>query len=87
MLTIEIKDSAIIITLPLDVIDVAFRGMQDINSWQDKWTISDIELAAKSIVLALKYEDEEGTTLVHKMFDQAFEEALESGGEGFGELK
>lgn len=37
---------------------------------------------AKSVVEELTREDEDGTTVVHKMFDTAFEQVLEDGADG-----
>lgn len=44
--------------------------------------ITDEDAFAKAIVTELRCEEEDGTTLVHRMFDKAAERAVESGCEG-----
>ena len=48
-------------------------------------TITDPLTAAKEIARELKREEEDGTTLVHKLLDKAAMDAYENGGEGFAE--
>ncbi|MDG3444629.1 hypothetical protein [Nitrospirillum amazonense] len=49
------------------------------------YLIKDKAEASKSILRALLREKEDGTTLVHEMFDQAINDAIESGDDGFEE--
>lgn len=52
----------------------------------DALIVEDQDAFAEAIRQALEHEEEDGTTLVHKMFDDAFRYAVEQGFEGF-ELK
>lgn len=88
-LTVCIEDGAITVRLPLDTLAVAFRASDVAH---DMWAESDMVTAplvtdpaafAKAVVAALCEEvDETGLTLPMKMFDAAFEAAIESGAEG-----
>lgn len=44
--------------------------------------ITDPKVFAKEVLHTLRREEEDGTTLVHEMFDKAIEEAVEQGAEG-----
>lgn len=54
-------------------------------NWPFEYIVTDVNLAAKSIVNALNVEEENGTTPIHRMIDYAAEYALEQGYEGFDE--
>ncbi|TIW54190.1 MAG: hypothetical protein E5V54_22730 [Mesorhizobium sp.] len=43
--------------------------------------IKDPKIFAKEVLRTLRSEEEDGTTLVHEMFDKAIEEAVEQGAE------
>lgn len=71
------------------VIRVAISELQLILEanpvWPDEYVITDVDEAAKSIVAALNEEEEDGTTVIHRAFDEAGVFALEQGYDGFGE--
>lgn len=71
------------------VIRVAISELQLILEanpvWPDEYVITDVDEAAKSIVDALNEEEEDGTTVIHRAFDEAGVFALEQGYDGFGE--
>lgn len=55
------------------------------NDAKDEWEypkVTDPDVFAKEVVRELLQEEEDGTTLVHKMFDAAINEAIENGAEG-----
>lgn len=54
-------------------------------AWSDEFVVSDVGEAARSIVRRLNEEEEDGTTLIHRAIDQAAENALEQGDDGFDE--
>lgn len=54
-------------------------------NWPDGFVINAVGEAARSIVHRLNDEEEDGTTLLHRAIDQAAENALEQGDEGFDE--
>lgn len=44
--------------------------------------ITDVPIYMKEVVDALNADDEQGTTLIHRMFDAAILQTLENGAEG-----
>lgn len=77
-MTVEIKDGEIIIRVQIkDLSGVAFEGLNDVGMLDE--TDVDFDEVAKDIVSELEREDEEGSTLVHFMFDQAVRDASENG--------
>lgn len=52
-------------------------------TWPKNWAIADIQAFAKSLVSELLLEDENGTTLIHELLDNAAQTALENGKDGF----
>lgn len=53
------------------------------ESAQGELIVEDQDAFAEAIRRALEHEEEDGTTLVHKMLDDAFRYAVEQGFEGF----
>lgn len=78
---IEVDD--IVIRVKIKALKTAFKAHA--NGLSDDYKISSLDEAAKSLVRRLNDEEEDGTTPVHRLFDAAFEEALEQGDEGFDE--
>jgi len=54
-------------------------------TWPDYAVVSDLDAAAKSFVRRLNDEGEDGTTCVHRAFDEAAYAAFEEGDEGFSD--
>jgi hypothetical protein len=80
-----IEDGAIVIRVPLTALPQVVEGAWALGSLETRYVVTDTEAFAKDLVRALNDEDEQGTTLVHKMFDDAINEALEQGAEGIEE--
>lgn len=80
-----IEDDAIVIRLPIVNIPVAVEGANAIGAFDAPIKVIDAAAFAKDIILELNREDEEGTTMVHKMFDKAFNEAAEQGAQGIAD--
>ena len=57
-------------------------ALQHETVWESQFGITDPEAFSKAIVKALNEDDEEGTTLVHRMFDSAADAAMAQGCEG-----
>lgn len=53
----------------------------------DGFKVVDPVVFGKEVAHMLQDEEEDGTTLVHRMFDDAFREVVEQGGEGVEELE
>ena len=73
VLTVEIKDGELQISIGIDVLCQAV-GMQI-----EDFKITDNEGFAKDILYELENEDEEGTTEIHRLLDKAADDAVENG--------
>lgn len=80
-----IEDGVIVIRLPVDNLPAVIEGSWASGGIDTRWQISDNDAFAKDLVRALNYEDEAGNTMIHRMFDQGIEEAIEAGAEGIDE--
>lgn len=82
-LEIEVKDGALVITMPVELLchAVQFGNDWPCNEHGPTARINNAEGFAHDIVRALEREEEDGTTLVHRMFDKAAIEAIEQGAE------
>ena len=72
----------IVIRLPIQNIPMALKIAQDMQTIGAECRITDAKLFAADIVRALNDEDEEGTTPLMEVFDQAMEKAICDGAEG-----
>lgn len=79
----KIEGDEIVIRIKVDVIRTAIDA---VPGWPENYRVADPLEAAKSIVMRLNDEDEDGTTLVHTALDNAVLTALEQGDEGFEEF-
>ena len=76
-LEVVLAGDRLVISIGVNVLAFAVgAGTQD-------FTITDAALAAREILRELQREEEDGTTPVHKLLDQAAFDAWENGGEGF----
>lgn len=82
-LTVEAKDEEIRISIGLKALAFAIENSPDWNSEFKIDTKYKYKYFANSIVDALNDEEEDGTTLIHRMLDEAALHALEQGYEGF----
>ena len=73
------------IGLSLDSLQCGFAGSLT-ERGGDPFIITDPVQFARDVCGALKNESESGTTLVHTMFDQAFDTAIENGSEAVKEV-
>lgn len=81
----KIEGKEIVIRVKLAALKTAFDAHP--NGYAEDYRISKLKDAADSIVNRLNEEEEDGTTPIHRLFDAAFEEALEKGDDGFVERK
>ena len=91
---IQIKNNNLVITISLDTLATAFELSDYNNSFDDKlndfkqaFKVTNKVLFAKEVILALEDEEEDGTTLLHQLFDKATENAVENGALGIEEVK
>ena len=72
-LTVEIKDGELQISIGIDTL--CFAVSEKIADFK----ITDNEGFVKDILNELENEDEEGTTEIHRLLDQAADDAVENG--------
>lgn len=77
-----IDDGHIVIRVPIKNLPVIVDGMFACHGHDPDYKVTDPAAFAKEVVSALNDEDEEGTTRIHKMFDGAFDEAVNQGAQG-----
>lgn len=77
-----IEDAHIVIRLPIANLQAAIDGGIATGSIPFEMRIADQAVFAKDVCAALNDEDEEGTTAIHKLFDNAFIDAAEQGSLG-----
>ena len=80
-----IENDEIIIRVPVKYLPVIVEGAWALNALDKRFKLTDAALFAQDLVRALNDENEEGTTMIHKMFDAAINEALEQGADGIEE--
>jgi hypothetical protein len=80
-----IEGDEIVIRLPINVIEHAYSAGVDAGAIRPGFRVTDARMFAPEVVRALNDEDEEGTTPIHHLFDDAFTEAIEQGAEGVEE--
>ncbi|MBN9034242.1 MAG: hypothetical protein J0I23_31150 [Rhizobiales bacterium] len=83
-LTVTVEDGQLKISIGIALLAFA---VQSPEAWPEDFYICDIPEFAKSMARRLQREEEDGTTLVHRMLDAAADEALEQGDDGFDEGK
>lgn len=84
LLNVSIDGEAIVIRLPFDALRHAVENCPDLEEVDDEGDfappiVTDLPAFAKDVVTALGYEEEDGTTPVHRLFDEAFVAAIEAG--------
>lgn len=78
-LSVKIKDGQLQISIGIALL--AFATQQQ-NQWPEDLFVSDIDKFSKSLASRLRREQEDGTTPVHRMLDQAADEVIEQGDDG-----
>ena len=80
-----IEDGAIVIRVSLDALPMVLEGAWAMNKFDTRYKITDVSEFAKELTRALNHEDEQGTTAIHELFDQAILDAIEQGAFGIDE--
>ena len=83
----SIEGDDIVIRIAIDTLPIAFAGGVDLGTIPPGVKITDAKAFAKEVVYVLEEEDEEGTTIIHKLFDKVMWQAVEGGCEGWEETK
>lgn len=83
LLKIEVVDGKVIISIGVDAMCHAIKMGP---AWYDNFQITDQAGFVDDIVSELTREEEDGSTLVHKMFDEAARGAVENGSEHCDEV-
>jgi hypothetical protein len=84
--TAVIHDNKIEISIAVDALPLIVSGSCAANGLEGLWRVTDADMFATEVALALNREEEDGTTLVHKMFDKAFGDAIDQGADGIEEV-
>ena len=74
-LEIEVKNGQVIISIGVETL--CFATQAEIHDFK----ITNKEGFVKDLINELNAEEEDGTTLVHRMFDKAADNAIENGSE------
>lgn len=74
-----IKDGCIVIRVRIANLQAIMDGGYACNAYTTRWKVTDTVGFAKEISSELNDEDEEGTTMIHRMFDRAILQAIERG--------
>lgn len=89
-LQIEIRDNQLILSIGLDTLAWAAENHPDrYDGENDRWlyTINDHVVFANDVLTELKDEEEDGTTLVHRMLDEATMRAISNGSQAVSEAQ
>lgn len=84
-LKVEIVDGVLNISIGVDLLIYAITHGSDFWPDDDELVVTDPDVFAAEIARELENEEEDGTTLVHRMFDKAAETAVDNGCEGVDE--
>lgn len=74
------------ISIDVSALPVILSGSLAVRNADPLYRVTDAHAFAAELVLALNHEDEDGSTVVHKMFDAAMDEAIDQGAEGVEEI-
>lgn len=77
-----VRDGVLEIRVAVSTLPVAMKGACDLGVIDGNFRVTDETAFAREVARALNDEDEQGTTLVHRMFDAAFVAAIENGADG-----
>ena len=86
-LTVELNKTSLVIRVPIGVLRMGAPHAWDQAWGEHQFFVSDQLIFAGEVRAELEREEEDGTTLVHRMLDKAMVEAAEQGGEGIAERK
>lgn len=82
-----IEKGCIVIRLNTKSLPMAVSGACDLMTIEGDWQVTNVAKFAREVVRELNEEDEDGTTLIHEMFDAAFNQVIEQGGEGISPVE
>lgn len=80
-----IEKGSLVIRVSLDALPMILEGAWAMNKIDTRYKITDASEFAKELTYALNREDEQGTTPVHELFDDAILHVIEQGGFGIDE--
>lgn len=80
-----LENGSIVIRVSLDALPTIIEGAWATNNLTPRYKITNAQEFASDLVAALNDEDEEGSTVIHKMFDKAINEAIGNGAIGVEE--
>lgn len=88
-LSVEIRDGAIVIAIGVYTLRHAISLASNIDDPEGEILITDSDAFARDLVSELNREDEQGTTPVHRLLDQAAKDAVAQGcgGVDFDEME
>lgn len=78
-LTVEVVDGRLVISIGVDLL---VHAVTHGDGWEEDWEVIDADKFASAIAGQLEREEEDGTTLVHRAFDDAAMAAIEDGDDG-----
>ena len=79
---VKLENDTIIISLPIENIPAVVEGSWASGFMETRMKVSNAEAFARDLLHALNAEQEDGTTVVHRMFDKAIDDAIEQGAQG-----
>jgi hypothetical protein len=77
-----IEGGDIVIRVAIEALPNAVKYGSDLMAIDPPLKITNAKVFAKELVSALNEEDEDGSTPIHKLFDQGVMDAAEAGAEG-----
>ncbi len=77
-----IEDGWIVVRVAIETLPQAIETACGMHYIAGHWKVTDAAAFAEEITRALNDEQEDGTTPIHRLLDQAAEHAIEQGGEG-----
>lgn len=87
-LEVRVADGVLSISVGISILAFATHLNGELDAYDDDTgdfldtTVTDEEVFAKEVASALNREDEDGTTMVHRMLDRAAMLAIENGADG-----
>lgn len=81
-----IRDGKIEISIDVAALPIIVSGSCACDGLDGLWKVTDPAVFAEEVCHALNKESENGTTMIHMMFDKGFMEAIEQGAEGIEEV-
>ena len=80
-----IEDGSIVIRVALSALPMVVESSWASGALDTRFKITNVEEFAADLVTELNSEAEDGTTMIHQLFDKGINEALEQGARGIEE--